>query len=109
MTVKPRIKTLYDIQTRRRVRKRQIEMTEALIGAQWRQLESKISPSHTDLNAVSYIAKTLGLMVLEKANRLKGKRKSARPDKNGERLVWRECLAVISSLLIGLLTRRLRR
>ncbi|MEH0007985.1 MAG: hypothetical protein V6Z82_04615 [Flavobacteriales bacterium] len=100
--MKPRIKTLYDIQIRRRVLKRQIEMTEALIGAQWQQLESKTSPSHIDLNAVPYIAKTLGLMVLEKANRLKGKRKSSRPDR-------RERLALISSLLIGLLTRRLSR
>ena len=100
--MKPRIKTLYDIQIRRRVLKRQIEMTEALIGAQWRQLESKTSPSHIDLNGVPYIAKTLGLMVLEKANRLKGKQKSSRPDR-------RERLAIISSLLIGLLTRRLSR
>ena len=100
--MKPRIKTLYDIQIRRRVLKRQIEMTEALIGAQWRQLESKTSPSHIDLNAVPHIAKTLGLMALEKANRLKGKRESSRPDRL-------ERIAVISSLLIGLLTRRLSR
>ena len=109
MTVKPRIRTLHDIQIRRRTLKQKIETTAALIGEQWQQLESKVSPPRIDLNLMYYIAKILALVALSKASRPRAEMKSTRLDKNSKSHIWREWLSVIPSLLVGLVSRRANR